>query len=61
MEITGKIIEIGQLDGENGSDGIVMETRDDQLITIKGLDQDQVRRLAGNFLDYITINFKGLP
>jgi hypothetical protein len=55
MTITGQLVEVGRLQEESGADGIVIRRADDSLITIKGMDVDEVRGLVPLLFERITI------
>jgi hypothetical protein len=55
MQITGTLVEIGRLEDELGTEGIVIRRDDESLVTIKGMEIDEVRTLASHFMGRITI------
>jgi hypothetical protein len=55
MQITGNLVEIGQLEDESGAHGIAIRLDDESLITIKGMDTDDVRALVPLLFERVTI------
>ncbi len=46
MIATGKVVEVGQLEGEDGELGFVIQRPNGQFISVKGLTLDETRAVA---------------
>lgn len=55
MIAAGFVVEVGQLDGEDGSVGVVIERPSGGYITVKGLTEDEARAVAALFLQAVTV------
>lgn len=58
MKITGQIIEVGQLDGEGGEHGVVVETEDWQQISVKGLTPAQTGEFSPQLFSTVTLSIE---
>lgn len=55
MKIEGELVEIGRLGGEGDVDGLVVRRPNGSLVTITGLERDEVRVLASHWMDRVTV------
>ena len=55
MIATGTVVEVGQLDGEDGAIGVLIERPAGGYITVKGLTEDEARAVAALFLEAVTV------
>jgi hypothetical protein len=60
MQLTGMVVEIGELEGECGAHGVCIHREDGSLVTIKGLTQDETRALAPMLYSHISIDIAAL-
>lgn len=64
MIAAGTVVEVGQLEGEGGEHGFVIERPAGGFITVKGLTEDEARAAAKLFLEAVTVTLapaKGTP
>lgn len=47
LNLTGEMVELGELDDELGAHGFVLHRADGSFVTVKGLTADEVRAVAG--------------
>lgn len=50
VAITAELVEIGELEGENGAAGLLLARGDGTFVTIKGLTRDEVRAVGSTLL-----------
>ena len=55
MIAAGTVVEVGQLDGEDGAIGVVIERPAGGYITVKGLTEGEARSVAALFLEAVTV------
>lgn len=55
ITLTGTLCEVGQLGGEDGAHGIRIARDNGTFITVKGMPVEEVRQLAGLFLEVVTV------
>lgn len=55
ITLTGTLCEVGQLENEDGAHGIRIARDNGTFITIKGMPLDEVRTLAGLFLEVVAV------
>lgn len=55
MIAVGTVVEVGQLDGEDGAIGVVIERLAGGYVTVKGLTEDEARAVAALFLQAVTV------
>lgn len=56
LTVVGQLVEMGQLEGENGADGVVICREDGSHITIKGLTQAEVACLECDFYGIVCLS-----
>lgn len=64
MIAAGTVVEVGQLEDEDGAVGVVIERPAGGYITVKGLTEDEARAVAKLFLEAVTVTLapaKGIP
>ena len=57
----GTVVEVGQLDDEDGAHGFVIERPAGGYITVKGLTEDEARAAAALFLQAVTVTLALAP
>lgn len=58
LRLAGEMIEIGRLEDENGLDGLAIQRADGSIVTIKGLNMDEVKSIAHHFAEQVTISIR---
>lgn len=61
MIATGAVVEAGQLEGENGEHGFVIERTAGGFITVKGLTEDETRAVAALFYQAVVVKLESPP
>ena len=61
MIAAGTVVEVGQLDGEDGALGFVIQRANGECITVKGLTLDETRAAAALFFQTVTIGLETSP
>ena len=61
MIAAGTVVEVGQLDNEDGALGFVIQRANGEFITVKGLTLDETRAAAALFFQTVTIGLETPP
>lgn len=61
MNLAGALVEIGDLDGEQGERGSVIARADGTVVTVKGLTEDEVRTVARHLFTDVQLAVAGAP
>lgn len=61
MKVTGHIVEVGQLEGEDGALGFVIQRPNGEFITVKGLTQAETREVAPVLFDRMEVVVQSAP
>lgn len=58
---TGTVVEVGQLEGEAGAHGFVINRLDGGFITVKGLTQDETRAVVQLLFQKVELKLETPP
>lgn len=61
MNLKGALVEIGDLDGEQGERGIVIARADGTFVTVKGLTEEEVRAAGRHLFMEVQLAVVGAP
>lgn len=61
MIAAGTVVEVGQLDGEDGDLGLIIERPNGDFIKITGLTADETRAVAALFYQAVVVKLETPP